>query len=327
MKIKHPAVLCDMIRINEIKEGKYDECAKVMLLKNTDLNYKPRALAKLNIGIGGTGIGHEELKNDSKQVYGQALAYIITGNDIYAKNSMKIIDSWSSKNMEFIGSNAPLEAAWCTAAMARGCELLKWCYNGWDKNVEAKYKLWVNDILMPHLTGMTEKYKLNWGFYNNWHTSITEARLQFALLCEDTDEVNNMIDKYKIIFNSYVKSNGLTGESFRDSDHCCFGLAGMIQICELCYHQGVDLYSLRDNLLLKCIELHAGIYNGKENNLYDIKLFNIYKWVQPSGWEIAFNHYVKRKNEKMPNTLCLLQKIRPCKYELHWGYDTLTHCK
>jgi hypothetical protein len=164
------------------------------------------------------------------------------------------------------------------------------------------------------------------GVFNNWHTSINEAHLQFALFTDDVVEVNACYARYREIFSSYVKDSGLTGESFRDSDHCCFGLAGLIQTCELAWHQGVDLYSMRDGLLRKSIELHAGVYSGREIPAgCKREDFKIVPWIQPSEWEIARNHYIVRCKMEMPHTEKLLVKIRPCKYALHWGWDSLTH--
>jgi hypothetical protein len=209
--------------------------------------------------------------------------------------------------------------------MARSAELLKYTYPQWNIKVETDYINWVKKLLLPHLRGETEKYKLKWGFYNNWHTSILEARLQFGLLCNDLNEVNYCISEYQKIVVSYVKDNGFTGETLRDSDHCCFGLAGMIQICEILYHQGINLYCKR---LFNAIELHANIYACNYTPPgYSREQFNIRSWIQPSAWEIAFCHFSCRQKLNMPCTQRLLEKIRPCNFELHWGFDTLTHCK
>jgi hypothetical protein len=217
--------------------------------------------------------------------------------------------------------------------MSRACELLKHVIPNWEqkfKHIEELYVNWVRKMLMPHLLGQTEKYKLKWGFYNNWHTSILEAKLQFAILTNDIVVANNCIEEYKTIFASYVRDNGFTGETLRDSDHCTFGLAGLVQICELAHHQGIDLYSLNNNLLHKSIEFHADLYGNKRvptgcNDTYTLQQFNICNWIQPSAWEIARKHFCERKKMNMKNTDALLAKIRPSGYALHWGYCTLTH--
>jgi hypothetical protein len=147
-------------------------------------------------------------------------------------------------------------------------------------------------------------------------------------LCNDLVEVDWCLNRYRDIFNSYVKDTGVTGETFRDSDHCSFGLAGMVHICELFSHQNIDVYSLRDNLIHKCVELHAGMYADSVFPPFVPKeKVVIYKWIQPCAWEIVYNHFVHKKKLVMPYTSKLLSKIRPCNFALHWGYDTVTHCQ
>jgi hypothetical protein len=322
-KITHPATLIPYERL------RLDTCcpqAKVKIIQEAETYAVSHAIENVNIGTGGSGVGHQEFTTDGKGAYANALAYLVTNNELYAENTMKILNGWSTTCKTFVGTNAPLEAAWGTAAMARACELLKWTCPKWNKTIEEKYKTWVRSIILPHLRGDTERYHLNWGFYNNWHTSINEARLQFALLCDDLIEVNACLQRYVTIFESYVQDTGITGETYRDSDHCCFGLAGLIQTCELAWHQGVDLYALRNNLLQKSIELHAGIFGS---NIFPVFVqrtkLTVYNWIQPSGWGIAYQHFVQRREKSMPLTLVLLQKIRPTGFALHWGYDTLTH--
>jgi len=332
--IVHPATLISKERLMDLgnEKSKVNSLPHIVqardaLLRHTPLDYKPTPREVMDTPFfNGTGKPDQTFTNDAAMAYHQALAWLVTKKEPYALNCMAILDAWAKANKQFKNGNAPLQAAWGTASMARAAELLKHTYPGWNKDVEKRYIAWTKVTLMPHLRGETEKHKLEWGFYNNWHTSITEARLQFALLCDDLTEANWCIKRYRQIFAAYVKDDATTGETFRDSDHCCFGLAGLVQICELAYHQGVNMYGERTRLLMKAIELHAGIYGS---GLYPTgtqkEQFKICGWIQPSAWEIARNHYVIRANQSMPHTEAILKKIRPCKYALHWGWDTLTH--
>lgn len=326
-QIKHPATLIDpqSVWILKNKNNQYI----THIISEASRFTQPKAIPVVNIGFGGSGIGHLEFTTDAKAAYANALAYLVTQNPNFANNLLRILKAWSTTCKTFIGPNAPLEAAWGTAAMARACELLKYTYNSTTPDTNTVINTfidWVRRLLMPHLRGDTERYRLNWGFYNNWHTSINEARLQFALLCNDLPEVNDCLQRYVTIFNAYVKDSGLTGETYRDSDHCCFGLAGLVQTCELAFHQGVDLYQLRNNLLHKCMETHAGMLAcGVFPPCVDKSKLIVYRWIQPCAWEIVYHHFVNRKGMEMPFTKQLLSRIRPCGYELHWGYDTLTH--
>lgn len=335
-KVNHPASIVSPQFLKKMKDKHSSietlqlyKLAKTDLLRQAKIDYTPRPLKVVDIGYHGVGIGHEEFTKDAAQSYAQALAYVITGNTKYLDNCLHILNSWASVCETFKGDNAPLEAAWGVASMTRSFEIVKYNvgqeYKERASGVQHRYVNWVTRLLMPHLRGETNQHKLKWP-YNNWHTSIVEARLQFALLRDDLKEVNWCIDEYKRIFDTYIKDNGFTSETLRDSDHCCFGIAGLIQVAETLYHQGIDVYSLKNNLLHKVLEFHAGLYGGgKCPTGFDINQFKIQKWIQPCGWEIARHHFVVRKKMSTPNTDTLLMKIRPCKYELHWGYDTLTH--
>lgn len=301
------------------------------ILKEAPKTISVNAKKTIHVNFNDNGDSHKSFTTDAKQCYAQTLAFLITGDHIYANNVITIVSAWFNTCTVFKGDNAPLLAAWGTSSMARSCEILKYTYSQWPVSFESNYIAWVKKLLLPHLRGETEQYKLKWGFYNNWHTSITEARLQFAILCNDINEINLCIHQFINIFDFYINESGLTYESFRDSDHNCFGLAGIINTCEILFHQNIDFFSYRDNILLKCVELHAAVYASnlvpKHTGLNcQLKQFNVFKWIQPSSWEIVYNHFVHRCQNEMPYTKILLDKIRPCKYELHWGYDTITHC-
>lgn len=46
-------------------------------------------------------------------------------------------------------NNAPLEAGWGIASMARCVELLKYTYPGWDPALEKQFLRFVDHVIMP----------------------------------------------------------------------------------------------------------------------------------------------------------------------------------
>ena len=197
--ISHPATIVPkpmvmrMMKRDQLLEnnGVY-KAAKTALLRACPRDYKPRVLETIDIGFWGSGQGHRELKSDCEQAYSQALAYLCTSEQVYAENVMNILKAWATKCKVFNGDNAPLEAAWMTASMARACELMKWCYPKWNREIEMRYIKWVNALIMPHLRGETSVSKWLYNskpLYGNWHTSILEARLQFGLITDNQQEI------------------------------------------------------------------------------------------------------------------------------------------
>jgi hypothetical protein len=60
----------------------------------------------------------------------QALAFLLTGNEQYARNSIDIAHSWAISN-EIFGpkhQNGPLESAWFLASVLKGLELLRYTW-------------------------------------------------------------------------------------------------------------------------------------------------------------------------------------------------------
>ena len=42
-------------------------------------------------------------------------------------------------------------------------------------------------------------------------------------------------------------------------------------------------------------------------------------------WEIAYNHYATRLGMALPQTLEVVQKVRPTNVDHHMDWETLTH--
>lgn len=302
------------------KKPSNDVCVK-SLLNITPLDYKPKALQVVNIGPYGAGVGHHEFTRDGEQAYQQTVAYLVTGNEQYASNAAFILDSWAKTCKVFTGSNAPLEAGWGTASMAKAAELLKYTWSAkWNASgVEQRYVAFVNKLMLPVLTK-----PLGWDDANNWGLTRCEARLQIAILKNDVGEFNGRLDEYRRILPRYVQANGQTGELARDLVHAQFGTGSLIQIAEIAWHQGVDIYNLYNNRMWTTLELVAAVLQGYvPPNLKpsDIKE----PWFLPCGWDIGYNHYNRRKKLPMPKVASLMSKKRPEKYTFHWGLGSLTH--
>jgi hypothetical protein len=116
---------------------------------------------------------------DGQQVYKQALAWWITGEEKYANNALDIINAWSSTNKVWgiTHRNGPLEAAWGIASMSRALELLR--FKQWDRyaregqTVYLQFVKWTTDVMLKQMDTFVDvqtknalaNKKLN--FYNN----------------------------------------------------------------------------------------------------------------------------------------------------------------
>lgn len=241
-KLVHPGGVIDPVTLPALKKLPSAHPQVVHLLKITPLGYKPLAIANVNV-----------------QPYG--------GGDGHVQQVVVILNAWASTCVSFEGPNAPLEAAWATAAMARAAELLKYTWPGWEHSgVEKRYLAWIDAVILTHLVK-----PLGWDDRNNWGLSICEARLILSILREGT--VTPTYDwskeflwcqfQYQRIHAGYVMETGQTGEYTRDYFHCAFGIGSLIQIPEMLWHQGIDLYSTRESLMQKSMEFTAYPLLGK----------------------------------------------------------------
>lgn len=66
----------------------------------------------------------------------------------------------------------------------------------------------------------------------------------------------------------FLKTTGECGETCRDLYHSQYGLGGLIQLAELAWHQGVDLYSWGNNRLARCMVRRTSLLSGRQHVLY-----------------------------------------------------------
>jgi len=325
-KLVHPGGVIDPSIISQFKYLKNDNPQVVHLLKITPLDYKCKAIPIVDIGPYGSGQGHKEFTEDGEMAYKAAVAYLVTKNEAYARLSQSILTKWATMCTVFQGTNAPLEAAWGTAAMVKAGELLKHLWAGWDKASEARYVKWLDDIILPWLTK-----PLGWDNRNNWGLSMCEARLMISIFRDGavTSKYNYANEftwaqtEYQRISAGYVSATGQTGEYTRDFYHNCFSIGSLIQIPEILWHQGIDLYSHRNSLMHTSLEFNALPLLGKKplNAVGETKDI----WYLPCGWHIGYKHYHGRKGLPMPNTAEVIKK-NPCDvFTFHWGLGSLTH--
>lgn len=322
-KIIHPATTLSAKQVAVLKGSKSSTIdvhrnGFMTLAKYCNLNYQSHALRVVDIGAHGIGVGHDEFIGDAMQFYALVLLYIATKDERYANTAIGIIGAWQNKLQEFKGSNAPLEMAWGATCFVRGFELLKHLFPRFNTTNERSFSAFLDKFVVPVLKSRYEEIK-RWN--NNWILTIQEALIQIALYRDDIDEFDRLIgETMKAISICINKHDGSCTETCRDLIHSQFQIASIIQIAEMCWNQGVDIYSSYDNCLRTCMEYHARILNGevpsgrKKEELKDV-------WFMPSAWEVGYNHYVKRKKQVMPSTCQLLnyKNNRPEKASFNWG--------
>lgn len=309
--IKHPATTLGPKQLSILKSAPTsNHTGWKLLLAATEFDKPPRVLQDINIGPNGTGIGHNEFIGDAMRIYSLALAYVATKDDKYFKKYCELQSAWCRGCKTFQGANAPLECAWGGTCMVRAAELLQVHTN--------EFEAFIDSILLPNLWN---RYKEIQKWNNNWILAIQEALLQIALYKNNIVLFNNVLKDFCTSLSVCVPfENGMCTETKRDIVHAQFNIASMINIAEMCWHQGLDIYSIHNKCIPKCMEFHASILGGKlptslkKEELRDIKFV-------PSAWDIGYNHFTLRHNLSMPETHHLLsqKRVRPERMSFCWG--------
>lgn len=314
--VKHPAGLMGSKQLSILQTRKNTIAGK-KLIEWTPLSFQPRVVEHVNVGKYGTGVGHAELVESGEKAYMFAVAYAMTGDGKYAAKTVEIVDAWSTKCKTFRGENSALEGSWFLSPMVRAVELVKYTRDKklWNANVEHRFRKFVDLLLWRHVT-----QKLD--FVNNWTLSKLEAELLYNLHRDNASILQNAAYRYKQQHKQFIDDKGVTSDLRRDLTHSQFSIGSLINAAEIFWRHQIDVYSYRNDLLARVMELNAGILLGdacpvKQNDPG-------MSWYQPV-WAVGYNHYVARMGLSMPKTKRLMAKKYPEKQTFGWGLGDLTH--
>ena len=157
----------------------------------------------------------------------------------------------------------------------------------------------------------------------NWGAIVNRFRMACAIAIGDSAMYRAAIDYFLHAYDNgslprYISETGQCQETGRDQAHAQLGLGAMVEVCEMAWQQGDDLWAVLDNRLMKGLE-----YSARYNLGYDVPfetwtdctgLYN--DWTEPGSmgrgvirdiYRAAYNHYVGRRHLKMPYTKKVLE--------------------
>lgn len=284
--------------------------------------------------------------DDARKAYANALVWLYSGEKVYAKQSIGILNGWSELQ-SFNGGNDQdkLHAGWTGSLFGSAAEIMRG-YSGWASSDRKKLQTMFKRAFYPQLNTAS-----NWN--GNVDLTQIDAMMNIAVFNEDETLFNQGVERLNRRIPSYFflesdKSiptiegdgeniaafwsnpskwiDGLTQETCRDNGHHTqFALASAIHAAEIAWNQGVDVYTLHATRFTAAMELLATQINTAEmqgtcrNNAATTNLFNT--------WEVGFNHYHHRKGMNLPQTERLIkEKVRMNSLSiLNIFYETLTH--
>jgi len=286
-------------------------------------------------------IGQSVYDSDANAAFQNALMWVITGDIRHAKKAIEIINAWSNTLTTITGRDAVLMAGLGPFKMVNAAELLRYTNSGWAKNDIRRTEQHFREIIYPVIQNYAP-------FANgNWDSAALKTAMAIGIFCNDPQIFENTLAYYQCgagdgcLTNYIINDSGQSQESGRDQSHTQLGIAHLADCCEMAWHQGINLYGLQNNRLLKGFE-----YTAKYNLGYDVlfmptidrtgKYRHSHISVEGRGrlravYEEVYNHYVRRRGIEAPFTAMAAASIRPESQGTpgadHIGFGTLLYSR
>jgi hypothetical protein len=284
-------------------------------------------------------------KDDALKTYANALTWYFTGQEIYAKQAIALLNAWTILQGFNNGTDQDkLHAGWIGSLFGPAAEIMR-DYPGWAPQDIAKVQQMFRRAYYPQL-----KTASTWN--GNVDLAQIEALMNIAVFNEDSLEFYQGINRLRLRNPAYFyladdlgsKRNyggssypgswssptrwvdGITQETCRDNNHHAqFALASAIHAAEVAWNQGIDIYTENTERYTAAMELMATQFltgkmqgtcsdNNTTTNIFDT-------------WEMGYYHYHHRKGLGLPNSEKMIKDIVRVKAssQLNIFYETLTH--
>lgn len=275
------------------------------------------------------------LRGDAHAAYATALMWVITRDVRYRDKAISILDGWAAtftslKTQTGAASQIELEAAWAAPIWIAAADIIRYYDRGaagWKPAQVTAFDGFLNKLLRVARGARTND--------NNWGTSANLAMIAAAVYQNDAAAYQEALALHKTHLASISKKTGALGPDYlRDPWHPQYTLLTWIQICEIAWNQGDDLYGLTLDgqsapRLAICLEHFSQLFSGQLPDPAGLKVGR-FKDSQKKrqGYDMAFNHFIRRKGmaAKLPAFAMMVPAWRPGGHDDHFlAWDTLTH--
>jgi hypothetical protein len=339
----HPGVLVNGAQIAEIRKrvaaGKEPQKTAFEALKANKLaavDYTPHPRETVECGSNSRpDLGCKDEQADSEAAYAQALAWAITGEEVYAKNAIRIMDAWSNTlKGGHTNANGQAQAAWTGAVFPRAAEIVRYGYGKWPEADIARFQNMLATQFLPSLIhGTCEN--------GNKELTMAEALMNIGVFNDNRAAFNHGMTMWRGRAPAYIYLktdgpkpveatgcglgiwgnkgftpelvDGILQETARDSQHA--NLAA-----ETARQQGIDLYGEQGKRIVAALEFQAQYLPPNSAKAPENLEFNTHP-----TWEIAYNEFHDRLGMSLPKMAAVLAGIRPTGTNHHMAFETLTH--
>ena len=287
-------------------------------------------------------------QDDASAAYLNALRWQISGDKASADCAANILNAWATTvNETPHGPDQPGLSGIPIGTFAIAAELLR-SYSGWASPDQDRFKRMLLDYLYPVCHDFLTRHngRSDSAFWANWDTCNMRAVMAIGVFCDDRAKFDEAVEYFKngrgtgSIRNAapFRYEGGLVQwqESGRDYAHVMGGQGLLMEMCQIAWNQGLDLFGYDDNRLLGAAE-HCAQYtlwkgvpytfytnSDKANQFYISE--NYHGRLAASHFELVYNHYVVHKGLAAPFVQRFAELRRPEPGELDvLGYGTLTY--
>lgn len=256
-------------------------------------------------------------------------AYLVTHDDKYALNVVRVANAWTGSLMSLDSEQALYNAAWALLGMAEAAEMIHQ-FQGWDQGKRHAYISWLVERT-NYLIGRT--WPGNNLFY--WRACLSMA---VGVLDENTKLFDYAVIVAKSAIGNGIASDGHmpleTARGYRGIHYTDFAIDPLVFIAEMAHRQGIDLYSYQvtksdsyssyrpRNVSLKIAIDYLFKYLDKPSEWpwssaqqdYAVALRNHFGWT-----ELAYSHW------RDPTLMRYLSQRRPIFDHFSGGMTTLTN--
>jgi hypothetical protein len=316
----------------------YDELVAHSL---SSLSRNPRPYVTVECGpYSNPNIGCSQERDDAAAAYANALLWAYTGNTARAQKAIQIMNAWSGTITGHSNHNEDLQTGWAGSNWTKAAEIIRHTGAGWASADVTRFQNMLVNVYYSEISSGS-------GSNGNWELIMTDAIIGIGVFANNRTIFNRGLELWRgrVPAYIYITSDGslpkappgrsrpnwygpsryvegLAQETCRDLGHTSYGLAAMSYTAETARIQGVDLYGEQSRRLRAGWEFNTRLQNGWSGD----GLCTINRSFHETG-EVAYNHYVNRMGNSMPNTLTFINGVRPMGYDHHMVWETVTHAQ
>ena len=277
---------------------------------------------------GGVGENYMNAARGATMAYQNALRWKISGDKAHADRAVHILNSWVAVCVGIGGdTNQSLASGLYGYQFANAAELMR-DYEGWNAADFKAFQEWMLYLWYPRCIDFLRRRHDTWRqnrpghYWSNWGLCNSLAVMSIGVLCDDVfiynqgaafykyDQVGNFTDDQNppivnlgltefvgnLVPATHADERGPYGylgqmqESGRDQGHALMAAGLAVDICQVGWNQGDDLFALMDNRIAAGFEYIAAYNTGVEDVPWTEYWYHDVRTAIHNSWKMGGNN-------------------------------------